>query len=1271
MRFFEKGKNNNFLDNAKTKGLLFALILTVSILIPLSNIQPASAATQLSLKWTGNIAGGGEALLTADVLSNYPGEEIFHAGGSESTPSNPSNGRVTCLNGRTGAQIWARSITNVGDTCQIHMVDLDNNGDLEIVVPLQNPAGIYILHAEDGSVMFSDTTLGGGRIDSSPVSGDVDGDGYPNLYVGVMAYEKNPTTGKIIHYEWNPTTSRIVERGQVQVWHPCAGGLSLCDTDNDGTTELYMNERDVYFGDGAWGRGTVSFWAENLTVRWQLYGWGASSNIPMLADVNRDGIVDVVTTDLSRSVCVLNSTDGRPLINDLGIVLSGSISERRNHYQSSIYDIDGDGNLEILSGDGFEANYDNVTVFDLWSWKLDASINTTLVGGRSWKGPTVGEITGDGVMDIIVTTFDHLNNTNNGTVQVYDRNYNLIHVNTGLRHRAIDSVVQDVDRNDDGLNELLILTQGGVVYCFDTPGIAANPRARSEIQFYSENRNGASENIPYERPWPDVSPISPAKGAVNVSTSLSQLSFRLNHPYGQTMNYTVTTTPNIGSGSGTNVGNGIRTVAISGLSPSTTYRWQVTATDQSGHTTTQNYWFITAPYITNTDPTHGTPTLSGNSVQDNLSCYNQSTADINGDKVTNIYNWYKNGQSITSLNMPFDIQPDADLVYSGLAATQDYSGRNNNGAIFGATWVPDGVVGGAFYFDGNDFITVNSSSSLGGSQSSPWSQMSIEFWIKMPTAGSTERLIWKPDRYDTRTVNSYRVDVRNNNGQQLELTWYICSGNNTYSIQYNQLTAVTSWHHVACTYKSGAGLKIYVDGAQRAINSSSAITGNINVTSGPLQIAFNGGRDFEGYLDEVRVYQTELTTTMVNQRYIETQNGLTSSSTIPKEDLTVGDQWRCRVTPNDGKADGTSRDSSTVTIVQGPTTQYRLTINVQGDGSTNPAVGSYQYASGTPVQVTANAGANYQFDHWLLNGTNYGNSNPCTVTMNANYILTAVFTEMPLPPTIQDCLVVRGTDNNLYYRTYDGSTWNGWQVIPGQTFYEPAAAIYNGKLHVAIIGPMYNAIYWGNVDLTTGEFSGWTWIQGASDSTPALTATDEGLCLVVRGTDSNLYYCTYDGVAWNSSWQVIPGQTNYEPAAAFFDGKLQVAIVGAQYNAIYWGSINLATGEFSDWTWIQGASDSTPALATSESKLCLVVRGTDNLLYYRTYDGSNWTPNWSTIPGETLYEPAAVGVGNRLDIAIVGMQYNAIYYGSVDLSSGEFSEWTWIPGASDSTPALA
>jgi hypothetical protein len=124
----------------------------------------------------------------------------------------------------------------------------------------------------------------------------------------------------------------------------------------------------------------------------------------------------------------------------------------------------------------------------------------------------------------------------------------------------------------------------------------------------------------------------------------------------------------------------------------------------------------------------------------------------------------------------------------------------------------------------------------------------------------------------------------------------------------------------------------------------------------------------------------------------------------------------------------------------------------------------------------------------------------------------------------------------------------------------------------------YNAIYWGTLDLGTLEFSGYTWIPGASDSTPALAASADGLYLVVRGTDNNVYYRVYNGSAW-TEWAGIPGATLYEPAVAVYQGKLHIAIVGMEYNAIYWGTLDLGTLEFSGYTWIPGASDSTPALA--------------------------------------------------------------------------------------------
>ena len=124
-----------------------------------------------------------------------------------------------------------------------------------------------------------------------------------------------------------------------------------------------------------------------------------------------------------------------------------------------------------------------------------------------------------------------------------------------------------------------------------------------------------------------------------------------------------------------------------------------------------------------------------------------------------------------------DVQISATGIKKGnVGYTKDYSGYNNDGLVHGATWTPDGIVGGAYSFDGDDHIRViEHDNSLGGDGS--WSEMSIEFWVKATTNTGTERLIWKHDRYDWSTGGtpsglSYRVDFRATSTDN-ELSWYV------------------------------------------------------------------------------------------------------------------------------------------------------------------------------------------------------------------------------------------------------------------------------------------------------------------------------------------------------------------------------------------------------------------------------------------------------------------------------------------------------------------
>ena len=72
---------------------------------------------------------------------------------------------------------------------------------------------------------------------------------------------------------------------------------------------------------------------------------------------------------------------------------------------------------------------------------------------------------------------------------------------------------------------------------------------------------------------------------------------------------------------------------------------------------------------------------------------------------------------------------------------------------------------------------------------------------------------------------------------------------------------------------------------------------------------------------------------------------------------------------------------------------YVLTINKQGEGTTNPAVGTHPYTQGEVVQICATPAAGHQFDHWEGDVANPGNA--CTtVTMNSSKTVTAVFAQI-------------------------------------------------------------------------------------------------------------------------------------------------------------------------------------------------------------------------------------------------------------------------------------
>jgi hypothetical protein len=66
-----------------------------------------------------------------------------------------------------------------------------------------------------------------------------------------------------------------------------------------------------------------------------------------------------------------------------------------------------------------------------------------------------------------------------------------------------------------------------------------------------------------------------------------------------------------------------------------------------------------------------------------------------------------------------------------------------------------------------------------------------------------------------------------------------------------------------------------------------------------------------------------------------------------------------------------------------------LTIYTVGNGTVVKTPDQVTYTSGTEVELTAQSGPNWEFDHW--SGGLMGSDNPATITMDSNKVITATF----------------------------------------------------------------------------------------------------------------------------------------------------------------------------------------------------------------------------------------------------------------------------------------
>jgi len=179
----------------------------------------------LNLKWSiplGGSAKGGPCVVNVTGDST---PEIIAA----------TSSGVKCINSLDGSVIWSRSYGGIGNWVQHEVVDLNNDGIAEVLVPLQSgPPGLLVLHGNNGSIYWVRRDLGGDYSYCNPITFDLDGDGYPTIFFASTEVDQGMNgTGRITALSYDG--QKLYE---TFAWRPCAGGLSLADYDFDGIFEI-------------------------------------------------------------------------------------------------------------------------------------------------------------------------------------------------------------------------------------------------------------------------------------------------------------------------------------------------------------------------------------------------------------------------------------------------------------------------------------------------------------------------------------------------------------------------------------------------------------------------------------------------------------------------------------------------------------------------------------------------------------------------------------------------------------------------------------------------------------------------------------------------------------------------------------------------------------------------------------------------------------------------------------------------------------------------
>ncbi|MGB2823520.1 MAG: LamG-like jellyroll fold domain-containing protein, partial [Phycisphaerae bacterium] len=193
------------------------------------------------------------------------------------------------------------------------------------------------------------------------------------------------------------------------------------------------------------------------------------------------------------------------------------------------------------------------------------------------------------------------------------------------------------------------------------------------------------------------------------------------------------------------------------------------------------------------------------------------------------------------------------------AEAADGSGNGRGGQVVGATWQPEGRIGGALYFHGDVGYTYvleeNAADYLNG-----LGAITVAMWVKSEETGTERGFFTTRDPPDKECMSMRYNDLGANGGADDTMKAYVQTTVDKHRTEGQEYIQTTEWQHVAMTWTSEGAIVLYADGAPQDLSYDEGSLGG--ATSGTEKIlvgtAYKSDGDWWGLIDDFRIYDRAL-----------------------------------------------------------------------------------------------------------------------------------------------------------------------------------------------------------------------------------------------------------------------------------------------------------------------------------------------------------------------------------------------------------------------------